>query len=65
MLDDAQGSEVGEGPGDDDVGLGQRGAGGAEQVQRADGRVPQPQRQGQRGPESGLEGSGGERWPAT
>ena len=56
MLHDAEGGEVGEGAGDDDVRLVHRGAGGAEQVQGAEGHLPQPQRQGGRRPEAGLRG---------
>ena len=58
-----EGGEVGEGAGDDEVRLGHRGAGGAEQVQRAEGHLPQPQRQGERRAEAGPEGGGGEQRP--
>jgi hypothetical protein len=63
MLGDGQGGQVGEGAGDDEVRLGHRGAGGAEQIQRAEGQLPQPQRQGERRGEAGLEGGSGERRP--
>ena len=65
MLHDAEGGEVGEGPGDDDVRLLHRGPGHAEQVQGAEGHLPQPQRQGGRRGEAGLAGGGGKRRPAT
>jgi hypothetical protein len=65
MLHDAEGGEVGEGPGDDDVRLLHRGLRDAEQVQGTDGDVTQPQRQGGRRLEAGLEGSGGKRRPAA
>ena len=63
MLDDAEGGQVGEGPGDDEVGLDHRGLGDAEQVQCAEGHLSQPQRQGERGPEADLPGGFGEQRP--
>src|SRR5436190_1725913 len=65
MLHDGQGGKVSEGPGDDDVRLGHRCPGDAEQVQGADGHITQPQRQGGRRGEAGLEGGRGKRRPAA
>ena len=63
MLHDAQGGQVREGPGDDDVRLIDRRPGDAEQVQRAERHLPQPQRQRGRRGEPGPQGGGGERRP--
>ena len=58
MLHDAEGGKVSKGPGDDDVRLVHRCPRDAEQVQGTDGDVTQPQRQGGRRREAGLEGGG-------
>ncbi len=65
MLHNAQRGQVGEGAGDDQVGLFHRGLAGAQQVQGAQSRVAQPQRDGERGGESGLNGCLGKGRPAA
>src|SRR5271165_7399914 len=65
MLHDAESGQIGERAGDDEIRLAQRGHRDAEQVQGAQGRIAQPQRQRGRRGEPGLDGSGGERRPAA
>ena len=65
MLHDAERGQVRESPGDNDVSLIHRRPGDAEQIQGAEGHLPQPQRQRGRRLETGLQGGGGERRPAA